>query len=75
MRELTRDNMITTTELLLFDILQELKKQYDAIPVPTMTLVTEPKPDGVYCKYCGGTHPNYGYMAACKKKYDAKGGK
>ena len=41
MRELTRDNMITTTELLLFDILQELKKQYNAIPVPTMTLVTE----------------------------------
>ena len=64
--------MVTTTEVLLFEILQILKSQNEIVPE---IKIEQPKPEGVYCKYCGGTHPNYGYMAACKKKYDAKGGK
>jgi hypothetical protein len=48
--------MVDTHEILLFDILQELKK------------LNEPVKDKSICKYCGGTHDNKGQAMNCAKK-------
>jgi hypothetical protein len=63
-----REDMFGNVEILLFDILQELKK------------LNEPKQvkeeNNQYpCKACGGVHENIGQRMACAKKLKKDGAK
>ena len=72
MRELKREAMIDTPEILLYDILQELK-QINSKLSPAETV--EVKAKTTACKYCGGIHENKGQELACAKKYKKEGAK
>lgn len=66
-----REDLYTTTELLLFDILQELK-QLNKPEKPIEKPIEEPIPDN-YCQYCGKVHPNTGLAKACEKRNKKEG--
>lgn len=82
-----REAMVDTTELLLFDILQELKAinakleakpETELIPEPTLKVEPEKETDQkitASCKYCGGIHENKGQVLACAKKAKKEGAK
>ncbi|MFA4854189.1 MAG: hypothetical protein WC616_02430 [Candidatus Omnitrophota bacterium] len=69
MRELKRGQMLDHVELLLFDILQELKKlnkEEDPRPIA--------KGAGLICKVCNTEHENKGKLMACYRKHKKEGG-
>ena len=77
MRELRREQLIDDTDILLFDILNELKKlnkpiglekELDKHPYAVSHLV---KYD---CKYCGGEHDKSWEIGLCAKKNKKKVG-
>jgi hypothetical protein len=66
MRELKRESMVDTSEILLFDILQELKALNKKLE-PTMAQ-EEQQSALLNCKHCGGYHENKGQLMNCAKK-------
>jgi hypothetical protein len=80
MSDLRREQMVTTEEKLLFDILQELKEinqKLQSKPVRPVRKATEAK--GYPCKYCGEPFENRHKMAShvgkCPKKPKKEGAK
>jgi hypothetical protein len=59
--------MISTSEVLLFDILTEIKELKDLL-IKEESKAPEVKAEGLFCKYCEGTHDNKGQILACAKK-------
>jgi hypothetical protein len=84
MRVVKRENCLDNTEVLLFEILQELKnisskleeKQASKMPIldTKKEVVANDKQEDkkVNCKACGGTHKNVGEMLACSRKMKKK---
>lgn len=68
MRELKREQMLDHVEILLFDILQELKKlNKEEAPRPIA------KDTGLICKICKTEHENKGKLMACYRKHKREG--
>lgn len=70
-----REDMFGNIEILLFDILEELKKLNQNNEIKTIEIENIVVPSSVPCKYCNGTHSNRQQMAACAKKKKKEGKK
>jgi hypothetical protein len=69
MREIKRESLIDTTDVLLYDILQELKRLGNPQTVPTtLAAQSNTQVTGFLCKYCGERHEKPQQIAACGQK-------
>jgi hypothetical protein len=83
-----RSELVDKSEILLFDILQELiRLNYTmdglrGLNIPNVNLPSQDKTEalkpvfvedkGITCKHCNGTHENKGQTLACAKKNKKK---
>jgi hypothetical protein len=67
-----REDMFGNVEILLFDILQELKKMNEPKEI-NKDIKEEIKQ--YPCKACGGVHENKGQLLSCARKYKKDGAK
>ena len=69
MRVIKRDQLIDATDILLFDILEELKKLAEKELPQQVVQVGVPSPViNTLCPLCGKDHSNTGYALNCAKK-------
>jgi len=73
-----RSELVEKTEILLFDILQELIRLNYTIEGLRSSFIGEvggvPKPiEDNKCKHCNATHENKGQVLACARKNKKKG--
>jgi hypothetical protein len=78
MDEITRDMVFDIPQTLLFDILQELKKISRKLDILMKNSagdnnpVSDKKPQGKICQYCGKVHDNPIDYANCAKAHKQK---
>lgn len=69
--QLRREQMCDRVELMLFDILQELKNISGLLQNENSKPI-EKKPNGKECSYCGKVHERPVDYAICAKKHKRK---
>ena len=78
MKEIKRDRLVQDTDILLFDILHELKKmnlRSNLLTIPVYAPEPVEKVKGFKCKYCGGTHEKAWQIGICGKNSKKEGAK